>query len=126
MQQQQGQEQTQGQEPRDDRYNSIASSAWAHAQELRAHGRGERLYGLFEAICSIETQRRRHQRRHLQTGAAYDFAAVAVLDDVLSTLRAMEERLKAAYEYELWVYQQEVERVRTRVLPVVASGSESV
>lgn len=122
--QQQRQGQTPGQGPRDDRYNSITSSEWARTQELRAHGRGERLYGLFEAICSIETQRRRHQRRHLQTGAAYDFAAVAVLDDVLTTLHAMEERLKTAYEYELWVYQREVERVKTRELPVVAQRND--
>ncbi len=101
-----------------DTYNSIQSPEWAREQERRAYGKGERRYGLFEALSAEQRRQRPPKARHLKTGAAYDFAAVAVLDDIIMLLAQMEERATAAYDYEVWGWRQELERVTTQTHPV--------
>ena len=101
-----------------DPYNSISSSRWAEAQERKAYGKGERRYGIFESMSAVDSMRRQLTRRYLQRPTPYDFAAIAVLDEVVSLLESMEQRATAAYDYEVWIWMQECERVQTRVLPV--------
>ena len=101
-----------------DRWNSIESTRWAEAQERKAYGRGERRYGIYESLSAIENMRNAIKRRYMKHGGAYDFAAIAVLDEVCELLSSMEQRATAAYDYEVAVWMQEFERVSTRVLPV--------
>lgn len=101
-----------------DPYNSIETSAFAEAQAKKAIMKGERRYGIFESMTAVENMRDAIKRRYKKHGGAYDFAALAVLDDVIGLLSSMEQRATRDYDYHAWLWQQEVERVKTQVLPV--------
>lgn len=108
----------QQQQQQTDPYNSIETSAFAEAQAKRAFGKGERRYGIYESMSAVESMRNSIKRRYMKSGGAYDFAAIAVLEDVIEMLSSMEQHMTAEYDYHRWLWQQEVERVSTRVLPV--------
>lgn len=101
-----------------DRYNSITSTAWKDAQERKMISKSMERYGIFRALSEVEAHQLYHKREHLVTGSPYHFAAIAVCDELIERLTALEQRARDAAEYEAWVYQQECERVHTQVLPV--------
>ena len=94
---------------------------WVREQERRAHAAGERRRGLDEAAEAIREQRRAHERRLLQQPNPYDFAAVAVLDEVVELLERLEKAATAIYDDEVDIWMTELERVTTQVLPVGGS-----
>ena len=110
------QQQTQAQQA--DRWNSVEATQWRDAQERKTFGKSERRYGVFESLSAVENMRALLKRRYLKRPAPYDFAAIAVLDEVVEMLASMEAQRTAEYDYEQWVLMEEVERVSTRVLPV--------
>ena len=97
-----------------------ATEQWAREQERRAYGAGEYRRGLDEAAEAVREQRRQHERRLLNQPNPYDFAAVAVLDEVVELLERLEKAATATYDYEVEIWMAELERVTTMVLP--ASG----
>ena len=93
---------------------------WVREQERRAYAAGERRRGLDEAAQAVRQQRTQHERRLLSGPNPYDFAAVAVLDEVVELLERLERAATATYDYEVEIWMAELERVTTMVLP--ASG----
>ena len=99
------------------------TAQWAQEQERRAYAAGERRRGLDEAAEAVREQRRRHERRLLRQPSQpnpYDFAAVAVLDEVIELLERMEASATQAYDAEVAIWMAELERVTTQVLPASA------
>ena len=94
-----------------------ATEQWAREQERRAFAAGERRRGLDEAAQAVREQRRQHERRLLNQPNPFDFAAVAVLDEVVELLERLEQAATATYDYEVDVWMAELERVTTQVLP---------
>lgn len=98
-----------------------ATEQWAREQERRAYAAGERRRGLDEATQAVRGQRSQHERRLLNQPNPYDFAAVAVLDEVIELLERLEQAATATYDYEVDVWMAGLERVVTQTLPVGGS-----